>query len=382
MSAASGAPPSQWLTRLANLRHELLAPAHAIQSYAVALLDDATRHKQKAVLPQLTHVATASRELFQLVDTLLVAGMSSRPSRSAESEPTPSRLAHELRTPLTVVKGYCELLLERPIASAGSRFQEDLARIVAETARLFVQFDRIVDFHLTASMGERLTHSLEAASGGIGDPPSGRILVVEDNDSARDLLTINLLRSGHAVDATAGGRDALARLAETAYDLVLLDLMLPDLNGFEVLLRIKDDPARCHTPVVVISGFDDIGSLKRCIEAGAEDFLPKPYDEELLQARIVNVMRQRVPPGVEPTGPEDRRARRQREMQRVLRDASEIRARDKYITSRRLAQLLASNRNYPFKEDTLRKIIDGRYPPMRQIRLNGKHSARGASKKT
>jgi class 3 adenylate cyclase len=83
-----------------------------------------------------------------------------------------------------------------------------------------------------------------------------------------------------------GGRLALQLLAATPFDLVLLDLMMPDMNGFEVLRSLKSDPSLQHIPVIMISALDEIDSTVRCIEAGAEDYIPKPFDPVLLSARI------------------------------------------------------------------------------------------------
>lgn len=115
---------------------------------------------------------------------------------------------------------------------------------------------------------------------------SGRILVVDDDPLNRKLLAKSLERDGHEVHVAAGGAECLATLATTPVDVVLLDILMPDLDGFQVLERIKDDPELRHIPVVMISGLEDIESVVRCIEMGAEDFLPKPFDPVILRARV------------------------------------------------------------------------------------------------
>jgi class 3 adenylate cyclase len=115
---------------------------------------------------------------------------------------------------------------------------------------------------------------------------ASRILVVDDNAANRDLLTRRLSREGHLVEAVEDGRSALHQVASDHFDLVLLDLMMPEMNGFEVLCRMKADPALRDVPVIMISALDEIDSIVRCIEAGAEDYLPKPFNPVLLRARI------------------------------------------------------------------------------------------------
>jgi phosphoserine phosphatase RsbU/P len=115
---------------------------------------------------------------------------------------------------------------------------------------------------------------------------TARILVVDDNEMNRDLLSRRLLRQGFEVEIAVNGRDALDRVATTGFDLVLLDIMMPEMNGYEVLERLKADEALCHLPVIMITAVDDVSSVVKCIEMGAEDYLPKPFNPTLLRARI------------------------------------------------------------------------------------------------
>ena len=112
------------------------------------------------------------------------------------------------------------------------------------------------------------------------------ILVVDDDEENRELLTRRLAREGHHTLAAKGGLEALALLRDEPVDLVLLDVMMPDLDGPTVLERLKQDPDRRHIPVLMISALNEIASVVRSIELGAEDYLPKPCDVVLLRARI------------------------------------------------------------------------------------------------
>ena len=114
----------------------------------------------------------------------------------------------------------------------------------------------------------------------------GNILVIDDDPLNRRLLTATLERQGHRASSAEDGKTALAMLAEDRPDVVLLDLVMPGMDGIEVLERIKADDELRHLPVIVISGVDDAESVVRCIEMGAEDFLPKPFDPVILQARV------------------------------------------------------------------------------------------------
>lgn len=113
-----------------------------------------------------------------------------------------------------------------------------------------------------------------------------RMLVVDDNEMNRDVLTRRLQRCGHAVEAVADGELALARLRGQAFDLVLLDVMMPGIDGYEVLARIKEDAALRHLPVIMITALGEADSVIRCIELGADDYLTKPFNPLILQARV------------------------------------------------------------------------------------------------
>ena len=114
----------------------------------------------------------------------------------------------------------------------------------------------------------------------------GRLLVVDDNPSNRDMLSRRLIRWGYTVTLAEDGRQALEEIRSRPYDLILLDIMMPDLNGYEVLERIKADEASRHLPVLMISAIDELDSVVRCIELGADDYLPKPFNPILLRARV------------------------------------------------------------------------------------------------
>jgi phosphoserine phosphatase RsbU/P len=112
-------------------------------------------------------------------------------------------------------------------------------------------------------------------------------LVVDDNEDNRYTLIQRLKRLGYAnVTTAAHGREALERLRERPFDLVLLDVMMPELNGYQVLEQLKVDAQLRHLPVIMISALDELDSVIRCIELGAEDYLSKPFNPTLLKARV------------------------------------------------------------------------------------------------
>ena len=112
------------------------------------------------------------------------------------------------------------------------------------------------------------------------------IMVVDDHPMNRDLLSRLLERQGHIVFTAADGTEALEMIHNHAFDLILLDILMPGMSGFQVLKRLKAEPVFRSIPVVMISAVDEKDTVIRCIEWGADDYLPKPFNPVLLRARI------------------------------------------------------------------------------------------------
>lgn len=120
----------------------------------------------------------------------------------------------------------------------------------------------------------------------MSETTTARLLVVDDNPANCELLVRRLQRQGHDVESVEGGQEALARLRATDFDLVLLDITMPGMDGYQVLAELKADAALSHIPVVMVSALDEIESVVKCLGLGADDYLPKPFDPALLRARV------------------------------------------------------------------------------------------------
>ena len=118
----------------------------------------------------------------------------------------------------------------------------------------------------------------------------GHLLVVDDDRMQRMILSRCLSQQGHTVEAVENGAQALSRLADSAFDAVLLDVKMPDMDGFEVLERIMSQQNLQQIPVIMVSGVEEMGGVVACIEMGAADYLYKPFDPSLLRARIQNCL--------------------------------------------------------------------------------------------
>jgi len=284
---------------LSDIRQRLLTPVTAIVGYSELLYDEASEKNLAEILPDLDRVLGAARQLFNMVDTLLNADANH--DYCQDTEAVQRELRHNLRTPINGIKGFAELLLEDLDDTGGSSLRPDFTRLLSGVNTLLLDLDRIVNFNRTVindeletDNGTQANSSMVALVKSIRPvqtnplPPedTGYILVVDDIEANRELLSRRLCRDGHRVAMASGGRQALKMLSEEKFDLVLLDLMMPGINGFQVLDHMKDDPELKTLPVIMVSAFDDTDSVIRCIEAGADDYLPKPVNPVLLRARI------------------------------------------------------------------------------------------------
>jgi adenylate cyclase len=183
---------------------------------------------------------------------------------------------HELRNLAGALRGFAEMLSEGLPDSPGEL--EDVVIAVLRGTQ---------EPASPGSAADSDTDSKEPANGVAamsGEP--GFILAVDDREENRELLARYLTRSGHFVVTAPGGAEALDLLEGTDVDVVLLDRMMPGMDGREVLRRIKAEPRWRATPVIMISGEQDMQGIIDCIEAGADDYLFKPFNPVLLQARI------------------------------------------------------------------------------------------------
>jgi CheY-like chemotaxis protein len=115
---------------------------------------------------------------------------------------------------------------------------------------------------------------------------TGRILVVDDNELNRDMLVRRLRSEGHTVTLAEDGLRAFELLHNTPFDLILLDVMMPGMDGYEVLAKLKENATLSNIPVIMISALTEMESVIKCIGFGAEDYLPKPFNPTLLRARV------------------------------------------------------------------------------------------------
>ncbi|RYG37130.1 response regulator [bacterium] len=198
-----------------------------------------------------------------------------------------SQVRHDLKNLVGQVLGYSEMLLED---LEGSPAAADVNKIHAAGKRLLATIDdRLTD---TLSPTKHVDSPREAIRAPLS-ADEGCILVVDDNADNRDVLARRLAKRGYRVTSVEDGESALSALRGDSFDVVLLDVMMPGIDGVEVLRRIKGDEKLRPIPVIMISAHDELDAVVRCIEIGAADYLSKPFDSTLLYARVGSCLREK-----------------------------------------------------------------------------------------
>jgi class 3 adenylate cyclase len=286
------------LESLSKLRHALRTPLNQIIGYSELLMESAEENNAPAILPDLKRIHTCGGQLLALINDALAAW------KIETGKIDFPGLRRDMRTPLSAVIGYAELCLDEARAGRQEDIVKDLAKILKAAQDLDALFS-------SASYPERMDTSSAGIGGFLGEAsvtgvvppvapmptpqdlglstqpmPTAKLLAVDDNDLNRDMLVRRLQKLGYEVTEAGTGRQALQLLKQGNFDLVLLDILMPDLDGFQTLEFMKADPGLRHIPVIMLTALDDVDSTVRCIEAGAEDYVPKPFNPVILRARI------------------------------------------------------------------------------------------------
>jgi adenylate cyclase len=283
---------------LSKLRHALRTPLNQIIGYSELLMESAEESGSNSLLPDLQRIHSGGGELLGLINDALAAW-----KIEAGKVDFPA-LRQNVRGPLGGVIAVANQGITQARLAGQTAIAEDLDKIL-RAAQNLLNLAENADSSALAGYGNSQS-PIEDALGtvaGLGSPllppspaqdyglstapmPNAKLLAVDDDALNRDMLVRRLHKLGYEVTEAADGREALARLKDGNYDLVLLDILMPDLDGFQTLECMKADPRLMHLPVIMLTALDDVESTVRCIEAGAEDYVPKPFSPVILRARI------------------------------------------------------------------------------------------------
>lgn len=207
------------------------------------------------------------------------------------------RIRHDLRTPIGQLQGYAELLVEEAEDEDLGEWTNALRGLLQDVFTLRAQTDGLCVDAPSDSSGSFAKPTRSGSEGGRPSPWAAEseadravVLVVDDDSGNRAVLRRRLERDGFVVLDTDNGNEALRLAGSVPIDVVLLDILMPQLDGYETLERLKANATTDHIPVIMLTSLSDQESIARCLEAGAEDHLPKPFDAVLLRARLGNCL--------------------------------------------------------------------------------------------
>lgn len=292
---------------LQNLRVDLTAEVAVIVGRASMLREEAVvKDCPRETLDDLNKLHELSKDLYHFVREVTTADWPE--IESAEFTTRLRHLRHDVINKLTPPQNICQLLLAVDKTDYWGAMTEDLGAIEAACKSCAATLARYKDAKsANADIESKSVAELSAGSTApIAVVPysvspnessvaGAAILVVDDNPDIREHLAKFLEKEGHEVATGGDGREALELLAKQEFDLVLLDLVMPELSGYQVLRRMRQggDERLAHTPVIMVSGVTETDHVVACIDAGADDHLPKPPDFRLLRARVNSCLAKR-----------------------------------------------------------------------------------------
>ena len=274
-------------------RHGLRTPLNQVLGYTEMLMEDVAGNVAEALLPDLERIHLIGGQLLALINE----GLASWKLMVGRVDLDTMRF--EMRSPLNLIIGYAELCQEIATDLGEKQLVPDLQKIIGAAKNLQNAFE-------SPSLKERVDRCLQNEQSRhrtrwlMEEPPvdlksEGTILIVDDNEMNRDMLCRRLERYGYVTIEAETGMEGLEEARKRKPDLVLMDVVMPGVNGYETLCQFKEDASLAHIPVIMISALDEMEITIKCIEIGAEDYVPKPFNPVLLKARIeASVVKKRL----------------------------------------------------------------------------------------
>ncbi len=280
---------------VSKARHNLKNPVNAILGFSEMLIEDCEDEGYDSLISDLKKINGAGLEILQIIeDSFSDSNLEVSENKISEIA---SKMEISLRTPINTVIGYSEMLQEEAEDTNLDTFTEDLEKIVKSGKALTNEINNVISFDPVDLIQDK-DQSLSAIKSVLNsiqpidenektNITTGLILVVDDNKNNTTLLQKRLQKIGNKVEVANDGVEAIEIVDNLEeIDLILLDIIMPKINGYEVLEFLKKDKRYHEIPVIMLSSMDDLTSIYRCIELGADDYVTKPFDKIILEARI------------------------------------------------------------------------------------------------
>ena len=286
---------------LAQIKQEFSAPAEAIEHY-IEVVEQFAKENHLNVSSEINQIKDAEKKLLSQYEDAFNENTSLNSEKKSSEEY--SVLRHNLRTPLNAIIGYSEILIEDFEEDLSDEIIKDLESILNLSRDIEKAIERFVDF-IRGELSE--TEVIDSDQGQIENAESlfkslgdidysleieehlqnSDVLIVDDNVTNCEVLARRLSQNGLSCRMAYDGTTAIEEVEKKTPDLILLDVMLPDINGLELLKKFRKKNKIDSLPIIMVSAFNDVDSVAKCIKLGASDYLPKPLNGTILMAKSI-----------------------------------------------------------------------------------------------
>ena len=291
---------------LTQIKQDFTTPVDAISDYINLIIDGSDIYDDE-ISEEFENIKKSAKTLrVNFNEAFLEFAETKRKKINNDEEA--SILRHDLRTPLNGIIGYSEILIEDYEDDIDEKHNEDLSHIIDLAKEIEGAISRFVEFlkdgarsieneddsnesadNLFSSLG-KIEYKLEI----IEEIKNAKILVVDDIKTNCDVLKRRLESNEFIVDVSMSGKEALEKINQQKYDLILLDVLMPEVNGLEVLIKVREQYSADKLPIIMVSSFDDVESISKCIQLGASDYLSKPVNSTILAQKVASTLERKA----------------------------------------------------------------------------------------
>tara|TARA_B100001996_G_scaffold14747_1_gene12277 strand:- start:588 stop:2072 length:1485 start_codon:yes stop_codon:yes gene_type:complete len=287
---------------LTQIKQDFITPANAIFDY-VDMVEKVLNDADLQSDDEIEQIKSSCSKLIDQYEVAFVQNTGANADSSKKSAEEYSELRHNLRTPLNAIIGYSEILMEDYEDDLEESTLEDFQQIInlaRETEKAIENFVDYIRGEAIDQKNDNSSNQLESAEAlfkSLGDIEysitlgdeikESDILIVDDNVTNCEVLQRRLSMQGLTCRTAYDGNTAIAEVFKKTPDLILLDVILPDINGLELLKTFRKEHNSESLPVIMVSAFNDVDSISKCIQLGAQDYLPKPINGTILLAKVV-----------------------------------------------------------------------------------------------
>jgi len=287
---------------LTQIKQNFITPANAIFDY-VDMVEKVLNEAELQSDDEIDQIKSSCSKLIDQYEVAFVQNTGVNADSSKKSPEEYSELRHNLRTPLNAIIGYSEILMEDYEDDLEESTLEDFQQIINLARETETAIENFVDYIRGEALdpnNDNSSNQLESAEAlfkSLGDIEysitlndeikESDILIVDDNVTNCEVLQRRLSMQGLSCRTAYDGNTAITEVFKKTPDLILLDVILPDINGLELLKNFRKEHNSESLPVIMVSAFNDVDSISKCIQLGAQDYLPKPINGTILLAKVV-----------------------------------------------------------------------------------------------